>query len=292
MAAAKKKILIQLDIDQQPSVFDAVVAVDAEVDHLFRHGNVKPEIVRDLIHGAMFTRGPADLRSTAVFIGGSNVDAAEAVFDAVLKTFFGPFRVSILFDPNGSNTTAAAAVVAALEGFGDSVAGIRAVVLGGTGPVGGRVARLLAGLGANVAVGSRLLDRAKAAADRIAERTKTQVDSFSSSDPSDLANGLKGASLVVAAGAAGAVLLPKSIRTSLADLNVMIDLNAVPPLGIEGVEATDKAKDRDGVRAWGALGVGGIKMKIHKAALRSLFESNDAVIDAEQALQIGRGLGR
>ena len=41
------KILLCLDTDAQPSVFDGVVAVDAGVDHLFRHGGIKPEDVRD-----------------------------------------------------------------------------------------------------------------------------------------------------------------------------------------------------------------------------------------------------
>jgi len=74
-------------------------------------------------------------------------------------------------------------------------------------------------------------------------------------------------------------------------LKVAIDLNAVPPLGIEGVAATDKGVDRGGVRAWGALGVGGTKMKIHKRAIQELFTSNDKVLDAEEILEIGRALG-
>ena len=35
---SRHRILIQLDPDQQPSVFDSVVAVDAGVEQLFRHG--------------------------------------------------------------------------------------------------------------------------------------------------------------------------------------------------------------------------------------------------------------
>src|SRR5580692_11401100 len=160
MPAQKPKILIQLDVDPQPSVFDSVVAVDSGVDHLFRHGGVTPAVVRDLVHGALFTRGPAELCSTAIFVGGSDVSAAEAVLDAVKKTFFGPFKVSVLFDANGANTTAAAAVLAALQSTGGSLEGVPAAVLAATGPVGHRAARLLARLGAVVAVGSRRLDRA------------------------------------------------------------------------------------------------------------------------------------
>src|SRR5689334_20093167 len=117
----KPSILIQLDTDPQPSVFDGVVAVDSGVDHLFRLGGIRPEAVRDLVYGALFTRGPADLHRTAIFVGGSDVAAGEAVMKAVLKTFFANFRVSVLFDANGSNTTAAAAVLAALEGAGGSL---------------------------------------------------------------------------------------------------------------------------------------------------------------------------
>src|SRR5271168_3784871 len=151
------KILIQLDTDAQPSVFDAVVAVDAGAEQLFRHGGVTPANVRDLVYGALFTRGPTDLSATAIFIGGSNVAAGEAVLDAVKKTFFGPFKVSVLFDANGANTTAAAAVIAALESLGGSLAGVSTTVLAATGPVGQRAARLLCQMGAKVAVGSRSL---------------------------------------------------------------------------------------------------------------------------------------
>ncbi len=110
---AKARILLQLDTDAQPSVFDSVVAIDAGAEHLLRHGSVTPEGVRDLVYGAMFTRSPDDLRSTAIFVGGSNVAAGEKLFEAVRKTFFGPVRCSVMLDSNGANTTAAAAVLAA-----------------------------------------------------------------------------------------------------------------------------------------------------------------------------------
>jgi hypothetical protein len=288
--SSKPSILIQLDVDPQPSVFDGVVAVDAGVDHLFRHGGVTPEAVRDLVHGALFTRGPADLKRTAIFVGGSDVGQAEAVLNAVKATFFAHFRVSVLFDANGSNTTAAAAVLAALEGSGGNLEGAKAAVLAATGPVGQRVARLLSRLGAEVRVGSRSLDRAQAAASAITATTGQDFSAFATSTEAELIAGLSGASIVVAAGAAGVTLLPESVRSRLPDLKVAIDLNAVPPAGIAGVQATDKGADRSGLRAWGALGVGGTKMKIHRAALRALFEANDRVLDAEEVLEIGRGL--
>jgi hypothetical protein len=290
MASTKPTILVQLDTDPQPSVFDAVVAVDAGVDHLFRHGGVTPKTVRDLVYGCLFTRGPADLHRSALFVGGSDVAAGEAVLDAVKNTFFAGFRVSVLFDANGANTTAAAAVLAALEGMNGSLQGVPTAVLAATGPVGQRVARLLGRLGASVAVGSRSLDRARATADALHNATGGTFTPFATSSPDDLAHGLADAAVVVAAGAAGATLLPEAVRKGLKDLKVAIDLNAVPPLGIEGVKSADKGADRDGVKVWGALGVGGTKMKIHKKALQELFTANDKVLDAEEVLEIGRSL--
>lgn len=292
-----KRILLQLDTDSQASTFDAVVAVDAGADVLLRHGGVTATNVVGLVHGAMFTRGGADLASTAIFVGGSDVAAAEEVAAAVRKAFFGPVRVSVLLDPSGANTTAAAAVVAAGRHLplGDPHAGIEAVVLGGTGPVGQRVARLLAGLGASVTVVSRSLERAREVCERVrakvplAKLQAMQADGASAAEPT-LAGTLARASLVVACGAAGVTLLDASGRAAAKSARVLVDLNAVPPAGIAGVAATDKAKEEGAAILYGALGVGGTKMKIHKEAVRRLFESNSASFDAEELLAIGMEL--
>jgi methylenetetrahydrofolate/methylenetetrahydromethanopterin dehydrogenase (NADP+) len=290
MASTKPKILIQLDTDPQPSVFDAVVAIDAGVDHLLRHGGVTPANVRDLVFGALFTRSPAELSGTAIFIGGSNVAASEAVLEAVTATFFGPFRVSILFDANGSNTTAAAAVIAALRSLGGPLDGVRAAVLAATGPVGQRVARLLCRLGARVSVGSRSFDRAQTLAETVRDAAGRPVNPFATSSAAALEDALKDQQVIIAAGAAGVTLLPEDVWRGLPALKTLIDLNAVPPAGIEAVQAADKDAVHGAVRAWGALGVGGVKMKIHKQAIQELFTSNDKVLDAEQVLELGRSL--
>ena len=292
-----KRILLQLDTDPQASTFDAVVAVDAGADVLLRHSGVTATNVVPLVHGAMFTRGGADLAGTAIFVGGSDVPAAEEVAAAVRKAFFGPVRVSVLLDPSGANTTAAAAVVAAGRHLplSDPHAGIEAVVLGGTGPVGQRVVRLLAGLGASVTVVSRSRDRAREVCERVrakvplAKLQAIQADGSSATEPA-LAQSLATAALVVACGAAGVTLLDESGRAAAKSARVLVDLNAVPPAGIAGVAATDKAKEEGAAILYGALGVGGTKMKIHKEAIRRLFETNDASFDAEELLAIGMEL--
>jgi methylenetetrahydrofolate/methylenetetrahydromethanopterin dehydrogenase (NADP+) len=287
----KRKILIQFDSDPQPSAFDRVVAIDAGADVLFSYGGVKPEQVRDLVHGAIFTRGPTDLKRTALFIGGSDVAAGEALLAEAVRHMLPQFglRVSVLLDANGANTTAAAAVRAAARHL--DLAQARALVLGGTGPVGQRVARLLARQGAEVRVGSRQLARAAKVADAIRARVPdARLEAAAVTGLDELQSALSGRTLVVAAGAAGVVLLPKAARAACPGLKAAIDLNAVPPLGVEGVEAGDKGVERDGVICYGALGVGGTKMKIHRAAVSRLFESNDQVLDAEEVYALAEGL--
>ena len=82
------------------------------------------------------------------------------------------------------------------------------------------------------------------------------------------------------------------MRRSCRSLRVAIDLNAVSPLGLGGVELLDKAVERDGAICYGAIGVGGTKMKIHKAAIQRLFERNDQVLDAEEVFALGRELNK
>jgi hypothetical protein len=287
----KRKILIQLDSDPHPSVFDRVVAIDAGVDELFSYGGVKPEQVAGLVHGAIFTRKPSDLKRTAVFVGGSDVAAGEKLMAEALKAMIPDFglRVSILLDANGANTTAAAAVRVAAKHL--NLAGTRALVLGGTGPVGQRVGLLLARRGAQVRLASRREDRARAACDAIRARVKeAQLEPVAVTSTDTLLAVVADRALIVAAGAAGVVLLPRSVRPACKELKVAIDLNAVPPLGIEGVEVTDRGKERDGVVSYGAIGVGDTKMKLHRAAVAKLFESNDQVLDAEEVYALGEGL--
>jgi hypothetical protein len=281
-----QRILIQLDTDSHPSTFDRVVAVDAGVYRLFSYGGVTPENVVPLIHGAMFTRGPADLKNTALFIGGSDVAAGEELVKTIESTFFGPLRVSLMMDSNGSNTTAAAAVLAA--GRHLPLSGSVAVVLGGAGPVGQRAALLLALEGAKVRVASRSLDRARiACADIMKIADGAELTPCETGSTTELETVCQGVSLIIAAGAAGVTFLSAEQRQAIGSLKVAIDLNAVPPAGLTGINSADKAAERDGTICFGAIGVGGTKMKIHKAALSKLFESNDQLLDIKAIYQIG-----
>ena len=283
-----KKLLLQLDTSPLPSVFDRVVAHDGGADDVMACGGITPDAVRDLVHGCIFTRGPKDLRHTAIFVGGTDMAAGEKVFGVVRKTFFGPMRVSVMLDSNGSNTTAVAAVAKVVQAAGGDVQGARAVVTAGTGPVGMRAAGLLAKAGADVTITSRrAVDTAFLEA--LQTRFGGAIRAVTMADAAQAAQVLDGAALLVSAGPAGVCMVPRAAWAGRG-LRVAADLNAVPPQGVEGIEVQDNGTERDGVIVFGALGVGGLKMKIHKACIARLFERNDAVLDAESIADVAQAL--
>jgi hypothetical protein len=283
-----QKLLVQLDSSQHPSVFDRVVAFDAGADQVMSYGNITEDAVRDLVHGAIFTRGPKDLHNTAVFIGGTDMAVGERLLRAATRAFFGPMRVSVMLDSNGSNTTAVAAVVKLTEAAGD-VRERRVVITAGTGPVGLRAAGLFARAGANVVLTSRKpVDPAVLTA--LQQRFGRAVQAVTMTEASQAAQVLDGAELLLNTGPAGVCLVPRAAWSGRAGLIAVADLNAVPPAGIEGVEAMDDGIRRDGVTVFGALGVGKLKMKLHKACVQQLFEKNDLVLDAETIAEVARVL--
>src|SRR5271165_1327179 len=111
-----KKLLYQFDTDRLPSVFDNIVGFDGGADNISAYGGVNAGNVGALVEGAIFTRAPKDKKNTAIFVGGANMLEGEAVLAAIRAKFFAKFRVSVMFDCNGSNTTAAAAIASLAHG--------------------------------------------------------------------------------------------------------------------------------------------------------------------------------
>jgi hypothetical protein len=287
-----KKVLLQLDTDEHPSPFDAIVAHDAGVDVLLSHGGVKADETRALVQDAFFTRGVEDLKNTAVWVGGKDVAEGEQVFAQVQKAYFGPFRVSVMLDSNGCNTTAATTVARIAKAR--SLDGNRAVVLG-LGAVGLRSATLLQQEGCEVAVASLPADlfgddrpyhRPRGLS--VAENLGLEIRE--PSDRSELEATVDGASIVLAAGPAGVEVLRRDAWAAAESVELLADYNAAEPLGIEGTKATDDLAEYDGKLVLGALAIGGPKMKVHKACVRRLFESNDQVLDTDAVYAIAKEL--
>lgn len=274
-----KKLLFLLDTDPVPSVFDTVVGYDGGADHVIGYGGVTPESAGALVDGAIYTRGPKEKQYTAIFVGGGDMTAGEALFEAVKKRFFANFRVSVMLDSNGSNTTAAAGV--ALLAKAKPLKGKKAVVLAGTGPVGMRAAAMLHIEGAEVAITSRTKKGAETAAKAINARFGFLPTSIEAANNEARAAAVKGAQIVFAAGAIGMTLLDEQQWQNEPSIELLADCNAQPPLGIAGIDAMDKAKERHGKIVTGALGLGGLKLKLHRTCIGQLFEASDHVFDAE-----------
>ena len=284
-----KKLLFQLDTDPHASVFDTVVAYDGGADHVIGHSGVTPENVGALVDGTIFTRAPKDKKSTAIFVGGSDMQAGQALFTAVQQRFFADFRVSVMLDSNGSNTTAAAAVAKLLTS--GPIAGKRAVVLAGTGPVGQRAAVMLARAGAaEVHITSRQIARAERTAQNIKDQFDVDVVPIQAFSSTDRAVAIEHAEVVLAAGATGIELLRPEHWQENRTLQMIADANATPPLGIGGVEMMDRGVDRAGKKAWGAIGFGTLKLALHRACIARLFESNTLVLDAEEIFEVAQSM--
>jgi hypothetical protein len=224
-----------------------------------------------------------------VWVGGSSVGAGEEVLEQVKESFFGPFRVSVMLDSNGCNTTACTTVARlATEIDLDG----RRVVIVGAGAVGLRSAKLLIDEGCDVTVSGIPKDRFEGREYRRARGLSTAEErGIQIAEPEHddaLADLLDGASLVLAAGPAGVELLPESIWREVDSVEVLADYNAAEPLGIAGTDAQDDMKDYDGKRVLGALAIGGPKMKVHKTCIQRLFETNDAVLDVDGVYEIAK----
>jgi methylenetetrahydrofolate/methylenetetrahydromethanopterin dehydrogenase (NADP+) len=281
-----KKLLYQFDTDAHPAVFDNVVAYDGGADHITAYGAVNAGNVGGLVEGAIFTRSPKDKKNTAIFIGGSNMAEGQALLAAVQKKFFAKFRVSVMFDCNGSNTTAAAAV--AWLAHGRSLRGKRAVVLGGTGPVGQRAAALLSREGATVAITGRKIEVVQTACASIKSRFGADVEAIAAPTHVERGAAIEGAQIVLATGAAGITLLHEKQWQDSPSLELIADANASPPAGIEGVSMGDRGTISHGKILFGPLGFGALKLALHRACIARLFEQNDLLLDAEEIYALAK----
>ena len=283
-----KKLLFQFDTDTTPSVFDTVVAYDADVDHVIAYGGLTPETIKPQVEGCIFTRAPKDKKNTAIFVGGSQMTSGQLLFNSIQQQFFANFRVSIMLDSNGSNTTAAAGV-AKLTCSG-SLKNKNAVVLAGTGPVGQRAAAMLAQEGAHVSITSRSFDKAQEACQAINTRFNVTVNPIEATDNIARAKAIAQTHIVFAAGAANIQLLEEAHWKDNPTLELIADANASPPIGVGGTDMMDRGLNRHGKIIWGSIGFGTLKLALHKACINQLFESNDQVLDAEEIFRLAKSM--
>ena len=221
-----KKLLFQFDTDLLPSAFDTVVAYDAGVDHVIAYAGLTPETVKPQVEGCIFTRAPKDKKNTAIFVGGSQMHAGQKLFNHIQQYFFSNFRVSIMLDSNGSNTTAAAGVAKLTRG--GSLKNKNAIVLAGTGPVGQRAAAMLALEGAHVTLTSRSFEKAQKACQAINQRFNVTVNPIEAINNRARAEAIAQSHIIFSAGAANIELLEEEHWKDNSQLELIADANEAP----------------------------------------------------------------
>jgi methylene-tetrahydromethanopterin dehydrogenase len=293
-------LLFYLDTDVKASPFDICMAYDVGYNAVIPYENVTPEDANILVQDALLSRGPKGVKHTAFLIGGKNAERAEDVFKAVKDAMFPPFKTSIIVDPAGAYTTAAAMVAKAESALLVSKLGElkdKTCAILGTGAVGQIAAVLLAKIGCNVMIASLNPKRvdgkehAENIARLLAKDHGVQVEGIFSPTPASKIEILKKADVVMCAGIKGIRLIDKDMLNEVKHIKVLLDINAVPPFGVEGIELKDDMREMmPGIFTIGALTVGNLKHKVEKEILREARSNGKEVYNYNIALPMARTL--
>ncbi|MFO1220433.1 MAG: NAD(P)-dependent methylenetetrahydromethanopterin dehydrogenase [Burkholderiaceae bacterium] len=291
----RRYILHLLTPGAQASPFDVNMAADAGYDVITPYCGVTLDAVAGLTQDAIFSRGPKGAARTGIFIGGRDVLLAADMLERARQAMVPPFVVSLLADPSGAYTTAAALVActeAALQrDHAGALAGRRVLLLGGTGPVGRIAAVLCAQLGATAVLASRR-DRAAAqeAADATGRRFGVTLAAASVQGAQADAE-FERAEVVLGVAAAGAQVMDERQRERASRLLVAADINAVPPAGLAGVGVMDDRKPLGSGRALGigALTIGNVKYQVqHRLLVRMRGADKPVAYSFADALAVAR----
>ncbi|KUO39495.1 MAG: hypothetical protein AVW06_03720 [Hadesarchaea archaeon DG-33-1] len=287
-------ILFFLDTEKHVSSFDISMAYDTGFDIVVPYGGVGPEEARTIIQDAIFSREPKGLKRSCFLIGGKTLKETEEILAVAKQTMFPPFKTSVIIDPHGAYTTAAAIAAKVEQGvkrIGMEEHGLKAVVLAGTGPVGMATSALLAKLGYEVHLTSRSEEKAKKSADEVLERWKVKVEGVKVSNQQEALEVLKDASVVVATGALGTELVSKETLEELNGKKLMVDVNAVPPPGIAGMMPNHDMEELfDEIYGIGALVVGEFKNRVEKETMIAARSAGEGIFDLEHTFWKAREL--
>jgi len=291
-----KKVFIFLDTDKHASPFDILTTIDVFPEaSILKYENVTTEDAEKIVYDTMFPRGPEGAKHTKIFINGRDFKRANEILEKIKKSMFPPFELSIIIDPRGAYSTAAAVVAKSLElslikGFGN-LEGRSVAVLAGTGPVGQTAARLYASEKANVIVTSRDLQRASEVAAKINEEALSEsVRGFQAQTPEETGKAVADAEIILSAGAAGTQLLPlNTLKEYGRKCKIVADINAIPPLGVEGLKSNAEGEEvLPNVFGLGALAIGKLKIKVEAELIKRAAEEPKGIFDYKVAYEIAK----
>ncbi|GAB6140368.1 methylenetetrahydromethanopterin dehydrogenase [Methylosoma difficile] len=298
----KRSILHMFDPMPHNSPFDVNMALDAGFDVLMPYSNVKLDKVNGLTQDAIFSRGPAGVKRTGIFIGGRDLGLAMDMLDASRQAMVPPFEVSVFADPSGAFTTAAA-LVACVEKqlqtvHGKELKDCKALVFGGTGPVGIATGVIASLAGADTALVDHLsADTAQDVANAYNRRFACTLKGAVGSNDDEKAQLLADADIVFCTAKAGIQVLSAKVLAAAKQLKVAGDVNAVPPMGIEGIKRNDLgqpliyASQCENAVGVGALAVGNVKYQLQNNMLALMLTTETPLyLDFRQAFTQARSI--
>jgi methylene-tetrahydromethanopterin dehydrogenase len=296
----RKHILHMLTPLKHISPFDVNMALDAGFDAVVPYVDVELAEVTGLVQDAIFSRPPDAGADTGIFIAGRNVSLALDMFEAAKRAMVPPFRISVLADPSGSFTTAAAMVAkvekALNKSFGRSLKDTRISIFGATGVVGFCTAVIAAKESAKVTLaGHDGTERVKKIAAEMKTRFGVDVDAADGSTDAEKTKIIRASEVVLSAAKAGVQSVSQANLTAASDLLIAVDANAVPPAGIEGLAVNANGEPLDAVKAVGIgpLAIGNVKYKTEFGLFKKMIDSQKSVaFDFQDAFSLAREIAK
>lgn len=282
------------------SPFDVNMAADAGFDLVVPYRRVTVDSVAALVQDAIFSRPPKRFNDTAVFIGGHDVICAADMLSKAKAALVPPFEIGLFADPNGAYTTSAALLALVAHHLQkrsqDSLEGRNVQIYGG-GPVGLCTAVLVAQQGGRpllVRLTEMTADKEKAL-EEFGSRYGVDLPWVAAPSVEDKAEVIASAHVVVTSAKAGVRVLPRVLLDMAPALVVAADVNAVPPGGIEGIEAGDNgvelAPGSETPVGIGALAIGNVKYQVQHKLLKALQEAPEpALLDFPDAFRLATQL--
>ncbi len=283
-----QNLIHMFDPSPHVSPFDINMAADAGFDMVIPYDGVLLEHVHGLVQDTIFSRDKHGIKQTGIFFGGRSVDLALDMLDIAEKAMVPPFQVSVLADPSGAFTTAAAVIaciekalrVHAIKGLKD----LKTIVIGGTGSVGSTCGAIASLQGAEVTIIDHVsMERASAITDTFNRRFQTKLKPDVAGTDEDKIRLIRDADILISAALAGLEVISATVLKEANNLKVAADVNAVPPSGIKGIkrkhfaEPMEFALNSPKALGIGALAIGDVKYKTQKELLRDLVELDEAV---------------
>jgi len=292
-------ILFFLDTDKRASPFDICMAYDAGFSVVIPYENVTPEETKRIVQDAIFSRDPKGIKHTCFFIGGKDMEKAEEVLKVARDSMFPPFEATTIIDPGGAYTTAATMIAKVEDALARSKLGSlkdKRCAIFGTGAIGRVIAILLARLGCDVTIASPNPERTDGdeyvanLSNLLRNKYVVSVKGVFAPTPSKKVEVIERADVIFCVSVAGVRIISKEMLNELKLAKVIADVNAVPPLGVEGMKLEDDMREiAPGIFGIGALTVGRVKYKLEREILKEARRNGKGVVyNYNYAFQLAR----